>query len=121
MLYSSGFHIIVYSLIQEDYSAWAEDSERKLSELFEALDNLCSEVINDPMIILLLGHEAPSPLDYLPNGNLAELHYEINPLILDFAAEQPRIRIISVTDYIISSDDFDGSVNKLAQEFNLIS
>jgi GT2 family glycosyltransferase len=111
MLYSSRFDIIVFSLIQEDYSVWEKDSDRKLSELFETLESLCSDTINDPTIILLLGYESQSPLSYLSDGNLAELHSEINPLILDFAARQQRIRTINVTDYINSPDDFDGSVN----------
>lgn len=112
MLYSNPFHIIIFSLMQEDYSAWERGSDEKLSQLFETLESLVSSTPGDPTIILLLGYESESPLKVLPDGELAELHHEINPLIMDFAAEQIKIRTINVTDYINSLNDFNGSVNQ---------
>ncbi|WP_026521617.1 glycosyltransferase family 2 protein [Butyrivibrio sp. VCB2001] len=111
-LNSTPFHIIIFSLMQEDYSAWEHDSEEMLSQMFKTFENLVSHTPGNPTIILLLGYESESSLDNLPDGELAELHYEINPLIRDFASEHPNIRTINVADYINSLSDFNGSVNQ---------
>lgn len=111
MLYTSTFHIIIFSLLQEDYSAWEKDSERKLSELIETLDRLTSKVPGNPMIILLLGYESNSEISGITDGNLAQLHSEINPIVQDYTYGLRQIRTINVTEFIQSRSDFNDSVN----------
>lgn len=111
MLYTKPFHIIIFSLLQEDYSAWETNSEKKLSELFQTLDKLTLNIPGKPMIILLLGYESDSEVSGLPDGKLAQLHSEINPIIRDYAGDNIKIRTINITEFIQSRSDFDGSVN----------
>lgn len=111
-LFTNPYHIIIYSLLQEDYSAWAKNSDEMLSELFKTLDNLCSQTPGNPMVILLLGSETPFTSGTDDDRNLAELHKELNPIIMEYAEDHPKIRTINVSDLIKDQNDFDGSVNR---------
>ncbi len=113
-LFTAPYHIIIYSLLQEDFSSWEQNSDTKLAELFETLENLCNQTLGDPTVILLLGAEAAYGSNTENDKKLAELHSELNPIIYDFALDSPKIRTINVTDYIRDQSDFDGSVNQFS-------
>ena len=114
MLYVADYHIVIYSLLQENYEMWENDGDKKMSEMFDTLEKLCSKAKGNPTVILLLGAENAVFEEGSKNAKLAELHSEINPIICDFAQEQYRIRTIKVSDYIMDKSDFNGSVNSFS-------
>ncbi len=110
-LYSAPFHIIIYSLLQQDYSSWESDGDAKLTVLLEELEKLCDYALGDPTILLLLGPEKEYDAGSQQDRQLSSLYRELNPIITDFAADHSQIRTINVTDFIEGSSDFNGSVN----------
>ncbi len=110
-LYTSPYHIIIYSLIQDDYLSWENDSDAMLAELFESLDNLCNAPVGDPAVILLLGAEIPYESGSDTDKKLAELHSELNPMICDFVSDHPTVKTINLTDYIHDQSDFYNSAS----------
>lgn len=111
LLYSSRFHIIIYSLLQYDYESWEKDSDKCLGLLFDTLDKLSESTVGNPTIILLLGSEKYYDSTDMLSNNLAELSGELNPIILDYAASHARIRIINVSEFISGPEDFCNSIN----------
>ena len=111
-MFTKPYHIIIYSLLQEDYSAWAENSDDMLAGLFGTLDSLSNQTPGNPMVILLLGSETPYLAGTDNDRNLAELHKELRPILLEYAEDNPKIRTINVSDYINDQSDFDGSINR---------
>ncbi|SFB94265.1 glycosyltransferase family 2 protein [Butyrivibrio sp. YAB3001] len=113
-LYSSKYHIIIYSLLQYDYSKWESEDDTLLSKLLKTLENLATDTIGKPGIILLLGSETTFPSCSEKDNELADLYKEINPIITDFASEHAKIRTINVTDLIHNQSDFNGSINNFS-------
>ncbi len=111
-LYSVSYHIIIYSLLQYSYTSWESDSDGMLAELFNTLDSLCCNTPGAPTIILLLGSEIPFEGGTEDDKKLAELHSELSQIIYDFAADNPAVKAINVTDFITDQSDFDNSVNR---------
>ncbi len=110
-LFSSEYHIIIYSLLQEDYSSWTADGDAMLSRIFSTLDNIDEKAPGAPMIILLLGSTVPYLSGTENDRNLAELYSELNPIFQSYAEDHAKIRTIDVTSFIKDQSDFNDSQN----------
>lgn len=114
LLYSSGYHIIIYSLLQYDYDCWVKKPDACLNRFFEELDDVYEKAPGQPTIILMLGSENYFDTQDSLSCKLAELHEELNPMLLDYATENERIRIINATEFISGPADFAGDVNRFS-------
>lgn len=110
-LFSSEYHIIIYSLLQEDYASWATDGDAILSRIFSTLDDIDEKAPGSPMLILLLGSTVPYTAGTENDRNLAELYSELNPIFQSYAEDYEKIRIIDVTGFIKDQSDFNDSQN----------
>ena len=110
-LFSSEYHIIIYSLLQEDYASWAADGDAMLSRIFSTLDDIDEKVPGSPMLILLLGSTVPYMSGTDNDQKLAELYGELNPILQSYAEDHEKIRIIDVTGFIKDQSDFNDSQN----------
>ena len=99
-LFDGEYHVICYSLIGKI----SKDTE--LGAVFEKLDDMYDRTVGKPLIILLLGSE----IEYKEGGEearlSAETYREVNPVLTEFAHDHRRMRVINVTDFIHSQDDF---------------
>ena len=111
LMFTSKYHIIIYSLLQYDYASWESDGDGCLAKLFNTLDDLYDGAPGNPTVILLLGSEKYYDTSNTLSCKLAELNAEINPIVSDYAAAHDRIRVINVSEFIAGSDDFSGSIN----------
>ncbi len=110
-LFSSEYHIIIYSLLQEDYASWATDGDAMLSRIFSTLDDIDEKAPGSPMLILLLGSTVPYMSGTDNDQKLAELYGELNPILQSYAEDHEKIRIIDVTGFIKDQSDFNDSQN----------
>ena len=99
-LFDGEYQVICYSLIGEI----TKDTD--LGAAFEKLDDMYDRTVGKPLIILLLGSET----EYKEGGEearlSAEAYREVNPVLTEFAQDHRRMRVINVTDFIHSQDDF---------------
>nr|MCR4832376.1 hypothetical protein [Butyrivibrio sp.] len=110
-LFSSEYHIIIYSLLQDNYASWATDGDAMLSRIFSTLDDIDEKAPGSPMLILLLGSTVPYLSGTDNDQKLAELYGELNPILQSYAEDHEKIRIIDVTGFIKDQSDFNDSQN----------
>lgn len=114
LMLTSRYHIIIYSLLQYNYASWEQNPDRCLGKLFETLDDIYESAPGNPMIILLMGSETYYNSSDELSCKLAELNSELNPILMDYAAENERIRLINVSEFIEGPDDFTGNINQFS-------
>lgn len=83
--------------------------------LLRNLDYMYDHVKGKPIIILLLGSEIDFEGYNEEFDGLAEIYRQVNPIITEFAEDHDRMRIINVTDFIHSQDDFEDCVNHFSR------
>lgn len=84
-------------------------------DLIRNLDYMYTHAPGTPMFILLLGSEIEYEGVNEEFANHAEHHKEINALVRQYAKDKDRMRIIEMTDYIHSQDDYDDSINHFSR------
>ena len=84
-------------------------------DLIRNLDYMYTHAPGAPVFILLLGSEIEYEGVNEEFANHAEHHREINALVKAYAKDKDRIRIIEMTDYIHSQDDYDDSINHFSR------
>lgn len=85
------------------------------SDLIRNLDYMYTHVLGSPMFILLLGSEIEYQGKNEEFADHAEHHKEINAMVKAYAEDKDRIRIIEMTDYIHSQDDYADSINHFSR------
>lgn len=102
-------------VIDEFASNWEYVGIIPIELLFRNLDYIYDHVKGKPIIILILGSE----IDYEgfsdEFGGLAEIYREYNPAITEFALDHDRMKVINITDFIHSQDDFIDSINHFSR------
>ncbi len=83
--------------------------------VFRNLDYIYDNAKGKPIIILLLGSETDYEGYSEEFDGLSEYYREFNPLIQEFGEDHERIRLINITDFIHSQDDFVDSVNHFSR------
>lgn len=84
-------------------------------DLIRNLDYMYVHAIGSPMFILLLGSETEYEGINEEFANHAEHHKEINALVKAYAGDKDRIRIIEMTEYIHSQEDYEDSINHFSR------
>ncbi|MBO6241715.1 MAG: HAD-IIIC family phosphatase [Butyrivibrio sp.] len=102
-------------IIDDFSSRWEFAGITPIELLFRNLDYIYYHVKGKPIIILILGSETDYEGDDEEFGGRAEIYKEINPAIREFAEDHDRMRIIELSDYITSQEDFRNSVNHLTR------
>lgn len=79
--------------------------------IFRNLDYIYDHVKGKPIIILLLGSEIDYEGSSEEFNGLVDIYREYNPALTEFALDHDRMKIINITDFIHSQDDFIDSIN----------
>lgn len=85
-------------------------------DLLRNLDYMYENVPGNPLFILMLGSEIEYEGENPEFANHAEKHREINELVRCFAEERERIRIVDVTKFIHSQDDYEDCINHYSRK-----
>ena len=85
------------------------------SDLIRNLDHMYTHAMGTPMFILLLGSETEYEGINEEFAGHAEHHKEINALVKAYARDKDRIRIIEMTEYIHSQEDYEDSINHFSR------
>ncbi len=80
-------------------------------DLLRNLNYMYENVQGNPLFILLLGSEIEYEGENPEFANHAEKHREINELVRCFAEDRERIKIVDVTEFIHSQDDYEDCIN----------
>ncbi len=86
-----------------------------LEMIFRNLDYIYDNVKGKPIIILLLGSETYYEGDNEEFNGLAEYHREFNPIIREFVEDHDRMKVINMTDFVHSQEDYIDSVNHFSR------
>ncbi|MDE7224112.1 MAG: HAD-IIIC family phosphatase [Acetatifactor sp.] len=84
-------------------------------DLIRNLDYMYTHAPGTPVFILLLGSEIEYEGINEEFANHAKHHKEINTLVKAYVKDKDRMRIIEMTDYIHSQDDYDDSINHFSR------
>lgn len=68
-----------------------------------------------PVFVLLLGSEIEYEGENAEFADHARRHKEINKVVRDFAADKKRIRLVNMTDFIHSQEDYGDSINHFSR------
>lgn len=83
--------------------------------LFRNLDFIYDNVKGKPLFILLLGSE----IDYEGSSpefdGLGEVYRQYNPIIEEFASDHDRMKIVNITQFINSQNDFADAINHFSR------
>ena len=85
------------------------------ADLIRNLDYMYTHAIGTPMFILLLGSETEYEGINEEFADHAEHHKAINALVKAYAKDKDRIRIIEMTEYIHSQEDYEDSINHFSR------
>jgi hypothetical protein len=102
-------------ILEKFADTWEFVGVTPIDMVFRNLDYIYDNVKGKPIIILLLGSETDYEGYSEEFDGLSEYYREFNPLIQEFAEDHERIRLINVTDFIRSQDDFIDSVNHFSR------
>ena len=84
-------------------------------DLLRNLDYIYCHVLGKPTFILLLGSEIEyEGIDKEFAGH-AVYHKEVNDLVKKYVADKERIKVIEMTDYIKSQDDYTDCINHFSR------
>ena len=104
-LFDEEYHVICISMISDFIDKWSID------QVFETLDYIYDHIKGRPIIMLLLGYENSFDDSEICNATLGDSYREYNPFFTEFALDHDRMKVINVTDFIRSREDFTDSIN----------
>ncbi len=110
--------------IIRDFSAkWEFVGTTPGSEVIRNLQYMYENVPGEPVFVLLLGSEIEYEGDNAEFADHAERHKEINALVKAFAEGKKRVRLINMTDFIKSQEDYADCINHFSRNvyYNLAS
>lgn len=84
-------------------------------DLLRNLDYMYTHVLGSPMFVLLLGSEIEYKGINEEFADHAAHHKEINAMVRAYAGNRDRIRLIEMTDYIHSQEDYADSINHFSR------
>lgn len=102
-------------MIDDFAEEWEFVGTTPLDLLFRNLDYIYDNVKGKPIIILLMGSE----VDYLGENEefagLSEVYREMNPIIREFVDDHERMRVINITEFISSQEDYADCINHFSR------
>lgn len=84
-------------------------------DLIHNLDYMYTHALGEPMFILLLGSEIEYEGENDEFADHANHHKEVNSLVKTYAKDKERIKLIEMTKYIHSQDDYEDSINHFSR------
>lgn len=92
-------------------------------ELIRNLKYMYDNALGTPTFVLLLGSEIEYEGENTEFADHAERHKEINALVKAFAEGKERIKLINITDFISSQEDYEDCINHFSRNvyYNLAS
>ncbi|SES00671.1 FkbH-like domain-containing protein [Butyrivibrio fibrisolvens] len=102
-------------IIDEFAENWEFVGVTPLELVFRNLDYIYDHVKGKPIIILLLGSEVDYEGDNEEFNGLSEYHRDFNPIIREFADDHDRMKVINLTDFVHSQEDYIDSVNHFSR------
>lgn len=94
---------------------WEYVGVTPINMLIENLDYMYENAPGNPMFILLLGSEIEYEGFNEEFADHAKWHIEVNKVIKEYAADRDRIRIINMTDFIKTQDDYEDCINHFSR------
>lgn len=79
------------------------------------LEYMYENAVGSPSFVFILGSETEYEGDNAEFANHAQRHKHVNELIREFASDKPRIKLVNITDYITSQEDFEDSINHFSR------
>lgn len=113
--------------IPNHFYPFSEQTCRKFSENWEFigttpddmllfnLEYMYENALGNPTFIFLLGSEMEYEGDNPEFANHAQRHKRVNELIKQFALDKHRIKIVNMSDYIHSQDDYEDGINHFSR------
>ncbi|WP_024866241.1 DUF6492 family protein [Butyrivibrio sp. FCS014] len=102
-------------IIDDFAKDWEFVGVTPLELIFRNLDYIYDHVKGKPIIILLLGSEVDFEGDNEEFNGLSEYHREFNPIIQEFAEDHDRMKVINMTDFVHSQEDYIDSINHFSR------
>ncbi len=102
-------------IIEKFASEWAFVGYTPIDLLMRNLDYIYDTVKGKPIVILILGSEKDYEGHSREFDGLGEIYRDYNPILTEFAEDHERMRIINVTDFINSQDDFEDCINHFSR------
>lgn len=100
---------------------WEFVGTTSTDKLVRNLEYMYFNTPGHPVFVLLLGSEVEYEGENPEFADHARKHKEVNKKVKEFAANKKRIRLINMTDFISSQEDFEDSINHFSRSvyFNL--
>lgn len=102
-------------IIREFSKNWEFVGTTSGEDLIRNLKYIYDNAPGNPIFILFLGSEIEYEGENAEFANHAGRHKEINELVKNFAEDKERIRIINMTDFIKSQDDYEDCINHFSR------
>lgn len=102
-------------LLDRFSNEWEFIGNTPIELLFRNLDYIYDHVKGKPLFILLLGSEVDYEGSSAEFDGLGEVYREFNPVLEEFAADHERMKVINITKYINSQDDYVDSINHFSR------
>lgn len=103
------------SIINSFSAGWEFVGITPIELLFRNLDYIYENVKGSPLFILILGSEVEYEGSSPEFDGMAEIYREYNPLITEFALDHYQMKVINITDFINSQNDFEDSINHFSR------
>lgn len=84
-------------------------------DLIRNLEYMYSHCLGEPMFILLLGSEMEYEGENAEFANHAQIHKKMNDLVKRFAADKERVRLIEMTRFIHTQEDYEDCINHFSR------
>ncbi len=102
-------------IIEKFASKWTFVGYTPIDLLMRNLDYIYDNVKGKPIVILILGSEKDYDGHNAEFDGLGEIHRDYNPILTEFAEDHERMRVINVTDFINSQEDFEDCINHFSR------
>lgn len=102
-------------IIREFSKNWEFVGNTSEEDLLRNLQYIYDNAPGNPVFILLLGSEIEYEGGNAEFANHAGHHKKINRLVNSFAADKERVKIINMTDFIKSQDDYEDCINHFSR------
>ena len=102
-------------ILEKFAEEWEFVGSTPLDLLMRNLDYIYDNVVGHPIIILILGSEKDYEGDSPEFDGLGKIYRDYNPVLTAFAEDHERMKVINVTDFINSQEDFADCINHFSR------
>lgn len=103
------------NILKEFREKWTFIGTTPDDVLMYNLEYMYENIPGSPIIVLLLGSEIEYEGDNAEFADHARRHARVNRMIEEFVSDKPRMKLINMTDYITSMEDYEDSINHFSR------